>query len=321
MKRLAIVGYGGIAPKHMEVFRALGCEIVASVNKSPQRREQAQREGGIPATYASLDEMLDRERPDGVICCPTFDQIFPVAKALAPRRIPTLLEKPTGTSLAEFDELCGLVAEFQAPQMVALNRRHYSVVNRAVADAGGPAAVRAVLIDWSEDPAHLRRKGFSDQQISRWVFSNSIHGLDLLTYLAGSVPSPQILATHGTGPLDWYMTLSGVSERGALANFCSSWGSPGRWRVNVCTPDRRYVFAPLESCAVLERGVAEPRTIAPDEFDARFKPGFYAQARLFLQTIDDGRPPIGYDLESVRPAMTLAEQLTAACLAGARGGI
>ncbi|HEY1784058.1 MAG TPA: Gfo/Idh/MocA family oxidoreductase, partial [Pirellulales bacterium] len=210
MKRLAIVGYGGIAPKHMEVFRALGCEIVASVNKSPQRREQARLEGGIPATYAALDEMLDRERPDGVICCPTFDQIFPVAKALAPRRIPALLEKPTGVSLAEFNELCALVAEHRAPQMVGLNRRHYSVVNRAVADAGGPAAVRAVLIDWSEDPAHLRRKGFSDAQISRWVFSNSIHGLDLLTTLAGSVATPQILATHGAGALDWYMSLSGV---------------------------------------------------------------------------------------------------------------
>ena len=119
------------------------------------------REGGIPATYAALDEMLDRERPDGVIVCPTFDQIFPVAKALAPRRIPALLEKPTGMSLAEFNELCRLVAEYRAPQMVGLNRRHYSVVNRAVADAGGPAAVRAVMIDWSEDPAHLRRKGFS----------------------------------------------------------------------------------------------------------------------------------------------------------------
>ena len=139
MRRLAIVGYGNIAPKHMAVFRALGCEIVASVNKSQQRREQAMREGGIPATYAALEEMLDREQPDGVIVCPTFDQIFPVAKILAPRRIPALLEKPTGTSLAEFNELCQLVARHQAPQMVALNRRHYSVVNRAVADAGGPS--------------------------------------------------------------------------------------------------------------------------------------------------------------------------------------
>ena len=87
MTRLAIVGYGNIAPKHIEVFRALGCQIVASVNKSPQRREQAMREGGIPAAYASLEEMLDRERPDGVICCPSFDQIFPVAKELAPRKV------------------------------------------------------------------------------------------------------------------------------------------------------------------------------------------------------------------------------------------
>ena len=100
-------------------------------------------------------------------------------------------------------------------------------------------------------------------------------------------------------------------------NFRSSWGSPGRWRLNICSPDRRYVFAPLETCEVLEREAAEPRSIAPDEFDVRFKPGFYAQAQRFLQTIDESKPPVGYDLESARPAMTLAEQLTASCLTGA----
>ncbi len=111
--------------------------------------------------------------------------------------------------------------------MVGLNRRHYSVVHRAVADAGGFSAVRAVLIDWSEDPVHLRRKGFSDEQITRWVFSNSIHGLDLATYLAGDVAEPRIVATRGDGPLDWYMSLSGQSERGALGRLSLDLGQPG----------------------------------------------------------------------------------------------
>ncbi|HTU27230.1 MAG TPA: Gfo/Idh/MocA family oxidoreductase [Pirellulales bacterium] len=317
MKRVAIVGYGGIAPKHIEVLRALGCEIVASVSLHEKSQQEALRDG-IPAAYGSVEEMVDREQPDGVVCCPTFDQVALVARELAPRRIPTLLEKPSGTSLAEYNALCQWVAEHRAPQMVGLNRRNYSVVRGAVADAGGFEAVRSVMIDWSEDPPHLRRRGFSEEQISRWVFSNSIHGLDLLTHLAGAVPDPQISAIEGDEPLDWYMSLTGVSERGVLVDFRSSWGSPGRWRVNVCTPGRRYLFAPLESCEVAERGVSQPRNIAPDEFDGRFKPGFHAQAKLFLQMIDEGRAPAGYDLESVRPAMVLAEQLTAACLKASR---
>ncbi len=61
--------------------------------------------------------------------------------------------------------------------------------------------------------------------------------------------------------------------------------------------------------------MAESRTIAPDEYDSRFKHGFYQQARLFLQMIAEGGPPPGCELESARPAMTLAEKLTDACLA------
>ena len=171
-----------------------------------------------------------------------------------------------------------------------------------------------MLIDWSEDPVHLRRKGFSDEQITRWVFSNSIHGLDLATYLAGDVAEPRIVATRGDGPLDWYMSLSGKSSAERLVDFRSTWGSPGRWRVNLCTPGRRYVFAPLELCEVQETGVADLRKIGPDEFDQQFKAGFYRQAQLFLQMIDEGRPPAGCELESVRPAMTLAQRLTEACL-------
>jgi hypothetical protein len=112
----------------------------------------------------------------------------------------------------------------------------------------------------------------------------------------------------------WYMNLAGKSKRGAMFGFNSSWGSPGRWRLNVCTPDRRYVFAPLETCEVQERGAAATRVIEPDEVDQKFKPGFYEQAKLFLKMIDDRQPPAGLELAVALPSVRLGEQLIAACL-------
>jgi predicted dehydrogenase len=313
MKRLAIIGCGNIAPKHVEVLRALDCNVVAAVNRSPEGHRRATGETGIPVSYESIAEMMDRQRPDGVVCCPTFDQIYHVAKELIPYRVPLLLEKPAGTTLEEFDELCVLSAEYRAPVMVGLNRRHYSVVRQALAEVGGPSAIRAVFIEWSEDPAHLRRRGLTDEQIARWIFGNSIHGLDLLTYLTGAIPDPQISTLVSEGDFAWYMGLVGQSDRAALGSFRSSWGSPGRWRLDVCTPDRRYVFAPLETCEVHERGVPKTRAIMPDEFDQRFKPGFWHQAQALLEMIDRGSTPDEYCLESARPAMSLAEALTQAC--------
>ena len=100
MKRLALIGYGRIAPRHLEVFRALECEIVASCNRSERGRQKATSEGGIPRTYPDAAAMLDKERPDGVICCASADQMINAAGKILPFGIPTFLEKPPGISLA-----------------------------------------------------------------------------------------------------------------------------------------------------------------------------------------------------------------------------
>ena len=99
MMRLALVGYGRITPKHLEVFRAQGAEFVACCNRSAANRQKAESEGGIPRTYADIEAMLKAERPDGVVCCVSPDQMALAGGKIFPFGIPTLLEKPPGVSL------------------------------------------------------------------------------------------------------------------------------------------------------------------------------------------------------------------------------
>lgn len=316
MKRLALVGYGRIAPRHLEVFRALGCEFVASCNRSERGREKAMSEGGIPRTYSAIDAMLDRERPDGVICCATADQLANVAAKTLPFGVPTLLEKPPGISLAELAGIEALAAKHNTPVMVGLNRRYYSVLTSAIEDAGGPEAITAVFVDWSEEPEYLLRdRGFSPTQVAQRIYGNSLHGLDLLAFVAGQIDSPSVIGLNFGEPFRWMMSLQGVSRRGVLATFQSMWDSPSRWRLVVCSRKRRYQFAPLESCVVSELEKKETRTIEPDELDKKFKPGFYRQGQTFLQMIDTRQVPELHGLDSARGAMTLAEHLTKACMA------
>ncbi|MGD9722089.1 MAG: Gfo/Idh/MocA family oxidoreductase [Pirellulales bacterium] len=314
MTRLALVGYGRIAPKHLAVFRALGAQIVAACNRSAAGRQQAETEGGIPHTYAQIGEMLERERPDGVLCCASSDTQFAAAQEVLPYGIPTLLEKPPGLSLAEYETLCETAARHATPVMVAMNRRHYSVLRRAIDDAGGLSAVESVAVEWSENPRHFLARGFSIERASREVFSNSLHGLDLLTLLAGTIDDATVTGLNFGEPLRWMMALQGVSERGVLATFNSTWDSPGRWRLSFCSAGRRYVFAPLETCQVSEFGTNESRAIEPDAYDHQFKPGFYGQAQAFLEMIATRKAPPLVSLEAVGPAMRLAGRLTDACL-------
>lgn len=311
--RLALVGYGRIAPKHLEVFRALGAEIVASANRSAEGRAKAEREGNIPRTFTSAQEMIEAVRPDGVLVMPSFMQVSSAAREVLPFGLPTLLEKPPGTSVAELDELIALAQQHHTPAMVGLNRRHYGVVEQALQDAGGRAAITSATVEWSEDP-HQVLKRLSPPAVERLIYGNSLHGLDMLTHFVGPIEAPQVLGrVLDGGPFRWIMALQGMGEHGAVASFTSTWDAPGKWRVGFTTRDRRYLFAPLETCTVQERGQPD-RSLAPPDEDTRFKPGFHAQARRFLDAITSREVPTEHQLISARPAMALAEALTRALL-------
>ena len=310
MKRLALVGYGRIAPKHLEVFRELGGEFVACCNRSEAGRNRAKAEAGISNTYAHIPEMLEREKPDGVICCTSLEQIYHAAKQIIPFRIPTLLEKPPGTSFVEWQELSNLANHYGTQVMVGLNRVHYSVLQRAVDDAGGIDRITAVFVEWSEDPQYCLNRGLTHVQVERMIFGNSLHGLHLLTMLAGELPEPQTITRVLGEPFRWLMSLQGLSRRGALASFNSTWDSPGGWRLSFCVPGRRYVFAPLESCQVFIAGQKQPRTIESDHFDQQFKPGFYRQAEAFCKLSKGQDEPFPNRINECGATMRLAEELT-----------
>lgn len=310
MMRIGIVGYGNIARKHIEVFRALGCEIAASCNRSEAGRERAQQEGQILAVYSDIDKMLQEANLDGILCCASFTQLYETACKIIPTQTPVLIEKPPGLSMAELTKLESLAKEHNTPVMVGMNRRHYSVVERAIEDMGGLDAVTSVSVQWSEDYKRFLERGYSLEEASKLIFANSLHGLDLLTYFAGDFETPQVLVQKFSEPLGVTMSLSGVSDRGVVGNFVSTWNSPGRWRLDVCTNDRRYIFAPLESCRVQEVGVKGERIIEPAEHDGLYKAGFLKQAELFCDLVRTRKPNSMVDLTSTRPPMSLAEKLT-----------
>jgi predicted dehydrogenase len=312
MKRIALVGFGKFAPRHLEVLRAQGAEIVAVCNRSEAGRARAMADGGIPKAYASIAELLREERPDGVVCTTPPEAIHEAGMELLASGVPTLLEKPPGISLAQLGDLERQAATHGTPVMVGVNRRHYSVVRRAIDDAGGLDQITGVFIDWSEDPRLLLGRGLPASTVALSTFRNSIHGLDLLVYLAGA-PARSSIVSHSFGePFRWLCNFQGVSERGVVMTFTSTWNAPGRWQVQFVTSDRRYVFAPLETCRVLEAGKNEERRIEPDEADQRFKAGMFGQARSFLEMIETRRVPPAYGLEATRPSMEIAEQLTGA---------
>lgn len=307
--RLALVGFGNIAKKHLEVFRALDCDVVASCNRSQAGRDAAEA-WGIRRTYADLHHMVAQENPDAIINCASFDRIFETTAQLIPYRIPVLVEKPAGTSVAELRRLIRLQKSYRTPIQVALNRRHYSVIQNAIADAGGLERITSVHVRWSEAPVRLlQERGYSAAQVAKVLYGNSIHGIDMMTYLAGPVSARHVVTVSNGSPFRWLMSIADVTPLGKLASFSSTWDNPAPWELVMTAQGKRYQFAPLETCTVKEDGAHALREIAPDAYDARFKPGFWDQASCFLRLVQIPTSPNPHDLESTMPAMNVAEAL------------
>jgi predicted dehydrogenase len=319
--RLAVVGFGGIAQKHIAAFRSFGVKIEAAANRSPEGRRNAEQNGAIERTYADAERMVEDERPDGILVTGSVLSQFRLIQKLIPYDIPLLVEKPPAVRLADWTVLRDEIRRKHLPFMLALNRRYYSVYERALERMGGVDAVTSVSVEWSEDPAKMLALGHPAEMLPLLNFSNSIHGIDLLVFFAGIPVSQEVwgrnLSQSGKD-LRWQMSLRCLTDRAVHGNFESNWDIPGRWRLLVDAPDVRMISAPLETAVLFARG-RHPETIEPTAEDQQFKPGFYRQASDFLQLIRNrdywAWPMAG--LEEISADMQLAEVLTGACQAPA----
>lgn len=310
--KIVIIGFGKIGKKHYEVFDALGCEVVGVSNRSKLSNENAKKLG-VKKTYEDYHKMIKECKPDGILVCVPFWNNYQVVIELIPYKIPILLEKPSGISLKEHFSLIDLMQKFNTPILLGVNRRHYSVLNKALRDSGGRKNITSIQIEWSEDPIYLlQKKGYTNEQVSDMIFGNSVHGLDIITHLVGDLDKLNVSVKNYGKPFQRIMCFSGQTLNGCIVNFYSSWTNHIPWRVTFTTLSKRYVFAPLEKCLKTEviKGVKTTTEIVPDIFDVQFKAGMYSQAKMFMNIMKTREIPKDYSLSSITPTMELANELT-----------
>lgn len=181
-----------------------------------------------------------------------------------------------------------------------------SVFLKAIDECGGKEMITSVSIEWSQNPEHLiSNRKLSNDHTSRYIFGNSIHGIDLMPWLSGPLEKSSVYVRNLGGPFRWFMNVRGISSKGTMCAFSSSWDNPVPWRVTFAVHNRRYVLAPRERCTIQVNGVREMGEIEPSEDDKLYKARFYEQAKLFVSGEFHGK-----GMESINEPMRLAQQLT-----------
>ena len=198
--RVGLIGCG----EHAEIghaiplarYRAAHPGAVALAAACDLRRERAElfcQKYGFARAYQSADEMLVKEQLDVCVAVAPVELIPEIGIKLLQAKMPCVVEKPLGATIAEVQRLRGVAQATNTVNMVSVNRRFMPLLNRGLewAKAAGPLRyVRATML----------RQARTEPDFLRFT---AIHALDAVRFIAGNVSAFQIRALKPMPP-QWY---------------------------------------------------------------------------------------------------------------------
>jgi predicted dehydrogenase len=289
--RVALIGTGNIADKHLEALKAFDdVEVTALCNSGHPRIHDLANRFGVDQTFADYRSLLDNVELDAVLVLVSVTRIPEVTRECLQRGIPTLLEKPPGLSVAETRSMVQAAEKTKCLNMVALNRRFYSVMQRAREAILNVGPLVSVVVEAPEQLADYHASNHPPEVIRNLLFANGIHCIDLLRYFGGDVLEARCFSDRWFADQNDSFGALLRFQAGATGYYVSNWTSPGRWSVNLYGKGRRVTLRPLEQATVTESN-GDERSLPVDEVDQLYKPGIYAQDRYFFDCVKAGRLP------------------------------
>jgi predicted dehydrogenase len=293
MIRLALIGCG----EHSRTSHAIPLaryashhvneiQLSAACDLNIERAETFCREYGFLRAYSDLQSMLATESVDACVSVMPMESIVSTAVKLMQLRIPCVIEKPLGTSMAEAETLARVANETQTPHMVSVNRRFMPFLNRArawTAECGPLQYVRATQV------RHLRSE-------PDFIWSTGIHALDALRYLAGDIISfdckvtdkPELSASWYEISLQFESGAHGrlevVPTAGMVEESYELFGEGFRAQIVAGSGTQR-------SLRCWRNGTLEVEAISDESEPEDLRNGSYEEVVEFVNAMKSGRHP------------------------------
>ncbi len=326
--RVGFVGAGGISSAHAAILPLLPeIRLTAVCDTVAARGEALARQFGIPETYASAGEMLQKARLDAVhILTPPPHHIEPAIECLR-AGCHVLVEKPLGLSTAECRRLEAESA--RAGRICGVNHSltYTPVMERLVAAIRERrlGRVNHALMNFCAPPGYIPRSdpgNYMFQRPENMLFEFGPHPFSVIRLLMGAVVHAECFAA-GEQELrggksffgSWQIALE--CERGTASLYLSmgqgvadtsvrvlgqdgvAHADLGRGTLRVSEPSPRRVAGPLgegwahgrESLGAALAAVAHPYGAALGLAASRRRNAFYRSFRAFYQAVASGTSP------------------------------
>lgn len=193
MIRAAIIGLGDISFVHLDAI-ASNPEItlVAACDLNPELRSRVPQ--GVPF-YTDYHRMVQEQRPEVVHNCLPHHLHFPVTKELVELGINVFCEKPVALNIAQAEEFAALEAAHPEVKIcICLQNRMNETTEalKKIIDSGKYGAVTGIrgFVPWYRAPEYYSAKpwrGLWEYAGGGSMINQSLHTLDLMYYLGGSV--------------------------------------------------------------------------------------------------------------------------------------
>lgn len=252
--RIAVIGAGQFGRRHIETIR-----------NEPTCRLAAVADPVQPADYADFRQLLEREKPDGVIIATPNAQHVPVGLECVARRIPMLVEKPLADTVAASRQLVEKAAEAAVPLLVGHHRRYNPLIEKAreIVQGGAIGRLAAVAALWLlQKPPEYFEVAWRRSAGGGPLLINTIHDIDDLRYICGEIAEVRALsasAVRGFAVED-SAAVSLRFESGALGTVTVSDAVPAPWSWELASgenpayprqPENCYFFSGTEGSLAL----------------------------------------------------------------------
>ncbi|MDR3220624.1 MAG: Gfo/Idh/MocA family oxidoreductase [Candidatus Accumulibacter sp.] len=262
--RIAVAGAGLIGYRHIEeIQKNPQCELASIVDPHPPARIAGLGvNAGLAATgapfYASLGEMLARDKPDGVILATPNPLHADQAIQCIAAAVPALIEKPIAHTLAEGRCVCEAAEKAGIKVLVGHHRRHSPLLHKVVEVVRSGVLGRIVGVIGSAVFYKPDSDGYYDGA-NAWrrepgggpILLNLIHEIGNLRAMVGEIVAVQSFTSNATRGFKVEDTVA-INLRfagGALGSFLLSdaAASPRSWE-QTSQENSQYTTYPDEDC-------------------------------------------------------------------------
>ena len=252
--RLAVIGVGQIGKLHAEtLYKMKDLTFVAIADVDEKHRPMAQAMG--VNFYTDYQEMIGKEKIDGVVVAVPNDLHLPVGKTCAEKGLHLLVEKPIAGTLAEADALCAAAKKNGVHLMVGHHRRHNPYIN-ALRDAVRGGAI-GKLIGVNAIWSLLKPKNYFTGPFA-WrtkkgagpMLINVIHEIDNLRYVCGEVTRLYAETSNGARNFEVADSIA-VSlrlENDAMATIFFTDSAPGNVGYEANTGENLFFYQSQQTC-------------------------------------------------------------------------